>query len=138
MKPRSSQRALIGAALARWQPGRDAAQRERDGGVIVPSIQVMNRSDLPIYDVCIDEPVSATVGTIRPGDVGRLHFEFAVLHEMQGSAATSVSSEPLLLKSWQKEGRITFTFVDAANQRWIRHGDGRLEVAPNVERRGGR
>lgn len=105
-----------------------------------PAVEVINRSDLPVFGVEVLWPERSGMGTVRPGDSlrDRLPWQAVadVAEEIEGMAhlfEDSSDGEPptmelqdAALSAWERYGVCEIAFSDAAGRRWRRDAAGKL------------
>lgn len=108
-----------------------------------PAVEVLNRSDLPVYDVTVLAPARADVGLVRPecrviepigyedlAKGGSGITDPALLDAAQSTNPFDVypgSEHTAILEAWNRYGRCAIAFTDAAQRRWNRNSDGTLD-----------
>lgn len=136
------------AQLVAAVPARMQVQVGGEGGLssrsaMRPAVAVLNRSDLPVYDVEVLTPDKSGVGTVRPGAEVPDPLSWSALSDSERDRSGTrhlwnevpAGHEPeehlqgRLLDSWERYGRCAIAFTDTAGARWVREADGELRPA---------
>lgn len=134
-----AQAALVAAVTAREQVYFEVEPGDRRWDWF-PAVEVINRSDLPVFGVEVLWPERSGVGTVRPGDsrTDRLPWQAVadVAEEIEGMAhlfedwpggePPTVELQDAALSAWERYGSCEIAFSDAAGRRWRRDAAGKL------------
>lgn len=114
---------------------------------LVPAVTVINRSNLPIFDIVIESPLPNHEhadcgnegpywwGIVAPGEqqisLGlRDVAEYLISDELKEQALTVAGDDEekvnRICEEWSAAGRPTISFTDSAGRRWRRESDGTL------------
>jgi|SRR5699024_4235030 len=145
------------AELIAIVPSRTTSRQEIGDGIAydftVPSVQIANMSELPIYDIVIENPLPSHGdhddhsgcehqgpyywGIVGPGtreiELNIQDLETSLIDEGRGVTLRDISADDdqavgEVCDEWQAIGRPAASFTDSAGRRWRRAPDGTLSA----------